>query len=141
MFIYDLPNELIILILNNISDNKTYINSRSVCLLWYNILRTVKGFENSKHITNTYFFKNQYLTLDLTKNKLKEINFLDYGNYCYKKYEDKKLVLEIKNILPNKIQTTIYDNYGHTIKTYNVVTEETATRKYNNFPPINCSIS
>ena len=141
MFVYDLPNELIILILDNIRDNTTYINSRSVCKLWYIILRNVKEFENDIHTNNTYFLKNKYLTLDLNKTKIKEINFLDYGNYCFKKYEHTKLVLEIKNILPNKIQTTIYDHYGHTIKTYNVITEETTTRKYNNFPPFNCVIS
>ena len=89
MLITDFPNEIIIIILSFINDNKTYGNCRATCISFYNILIDFKIYDNKKLINIAKFHDNKIIFYN-TKNIIdKEIFFLKYGEIktkCYNEY-------------------------------------------------------
>ena len=135
-----LPNELIILILSFIKDTHTYLNSRLVCRLWYNILNNGKIFKNNK-LTHIATFNPKYFeTKTINGVLVKKIKFLSYGRYIYNEYNLNGISKEIKCRPPFEIESIEHTPFSKTTKTYSILHEKLKSNIIN-YVPFNCSIS
>ena len=124
----NLPFEIIEMILDNIKTIHHICNMRLVCKEWYNYLKNVKVYNNDNYLISQHFFdKNRFYTLDNNKNLIKEIIFLNYGKYEFKKYYQNKLIKKIVNKPPFFITSYDYYNNNIIIKELNIENSSVST--------------
>lgn len=135
-----LPTELWLLILDNITDTKTYLNSRLVCKLWYDKLKVGKIFFDNKLFLKIFYYQNKIEYLDLNNNLVKLINFDKYGFYNVKEYDNNKMTRYIKNKPPYSLESTVYGKTHMEIVTLDVRNSNVKKKIIPNGMPIQCCI-
>jgi len=102
---YDIPLEIVKLILSFINDNDTYKNTRLVCKVFYHILSPLKVYDIKGNLKLKLFFINKQINIFNKNNYLvQEYNIKKYGGYKSTIFNDKGIIIHtIELFPPNKV--------------------------------------
>ena len=125
-----LPEELVIIILNFISDSKTYKNARITCKLWNNVLKDGKIFKNNELKQIIKFYDNYIYYFNPKLELLASVKFQNYGFYEYKQFKDKNYTITIKS-KPLCLESTKSVGLYYEKKHYDSLTDKKTVTNFN----------
>jgi hypothetical protein len=126
-YIY-IPNEIIIIILNKITDTESYKNARLVCKYWHYILNDGKIFRANSLDTSIKYFNDRIDFLNSKNLLIAQVKFSNYGFYEYKKLNN-NCVISIKSKPLEMNYTKNIGTYYESIK-YNIITDKKSVQEH-----------
>lgn len=117
-----IPQEIVKIILDFLYNKKDICNCRLVCKEWYNHFNVVKEYDYFNKLKYTHHFnEKRFYTMNISNECVKEILYLKYGKFIFKKYDNKnKLIKKITNNPPYFITSYDFFNNNIIIKELNV---------------------
>lgn len=101
---YNIPNEIIKIILSFVNDTQTYKNARLVSRTFYSILTPLKYFTNGILDTQIIFENKNIHVIDKNNNLIKEYKIKDFGGYVMNNFNTKGIIINtIELFPPNKV--------------------------------------
>ena len=123
-----IPNEIIIIILNKITDTESYKNARLVCKYCHYILNDGKIFRANSLDTSIKYFNDRIDFLNSKNLLIAQVKFSNYGFYEYKKLNN-NCVISIKSKPLEMNYTKNIGTYYESIK-YNIITDKKSVQEH-----------
>lgn len=115
-----IPIEIQHYILSKISTTDDYKNARFVCKDWYNQLKIMKLFKNTKLLKYITFSSKEILVFNSSNQIVEKTIFKCYGESIYYKYHNNKCIKKILHFPLKSIETTYYNNIPYENHIYNI---------------------